>query len=196
MKQVKLQRLLSTRRMITLLLQEQDILISLKDEQIEAIKELEHLEEIIFFFDGDDARVYAVKKYAEQLHQLCPELTITTVNIPEEEDINSIFLKYGKDVLLQLIGERTALYGKTIEKTAPLIQAPQEVKSSFDGSNPKAVMYQNEHLHITVLGGIKVTGLDQMKVTLKVQLKNSNYQHLRCTTGNTKKSSYRSLMSN
>lgn len=151
----------------------------LKDEQIEAIKELQHLEEIIFFFDGDDAGVYAVKKYAEQIHQLRPTLTISIVNTPEEEDINSIFLKYGKDVLIQLIGERTALYGKSTEQTSLPAETPQETKSGFDGSNPEALVYQNEHLHITVLGGIKVTGLDRMKVTLKIQLKNSHYQPLR-----------------
>lgn len=151
-----------------------------KDEHIEAIKELEHLEEIIFFFDGDDAGAFAVKKYAEQLHQLRPELTISTVNTPEEEDINSLYLKYSKETILTLINERSVLYGKEPEaKTGLFTGVPQGTKAGFDGSNPEALLYQNEHLHITVLGGIKITGLDRMKVTLKIQLKNSHYTPLR-----------------
>ncbi|MEB0263438.1 MULTISPECIES: hypothetical protein [unclassified Mucilaginibacter] len=34
--------------------------------------------------------------------------------------------------------------------------------------NPELLLYLNDKLHITVLGGIKLTGFDRLKVTLKV----------------------------
>jgi hypothetical protein len=34
--------------------------------------------------------------------------------------------------------------------------------------NPELLLYLDGKLHITVLGGIKVTGFDRLKVTLKV----------------------------
>ncbi len=173
----------------------------LKDEHIEAIKEwaadpsltgrVREGLEIIFFFDGDDAGIFAVKKYAEQLNQLfnsLPEgegmggaITISTVSTPEAEDINSLYLKYPKETILTLIGERTVLHGEAAPCRSPEGGELQEVKSQvgFSAENPEALTYQNDHLHITVLGGIKVTGLDRMKVTLKIQAKNSHYTPLR-----------------
>ncbi|MFD0766136.1 hypothetical protein ACFQZI_14830 [Mucilaginibacter lutimaris] len=34
--------------------------------------------------------------------------------------------------------------------------------------NPELLLYMNCKLHITVLGGIKLTGFDRLKVTLKL----------------------------
>jgi len=47
-----------------------------------------------------------------------------------------------------------------------------EKNSSIDNSNQ--LSYQNELLTITVLGGIKLEGLDRMRVTLKVELNQSS----------------------
>lgn len=41
-------------------------------------------------------------------------------------------------------------------------------------SNPESLEYTNELLKQTVLGGIKLEGLDRMRVTLKVELKDSS----------------------
>ncbi|MBK9568408.1 MAG: hypothetical protein IPO37_25595 [Saprospiraceae bacterium] len=37
--------------------------------------------------------------------------------------------------------------------------------------NPELLIYETEKLNITILGGIKITGLDRMRVTLKIELK-------------------------
>ena len=37
-------------------------------------------------------------------------------------------------------------------------------------SNPDQLIYENDILQLTVLGGIKLEGLDRMRVTIKVQL--------------------------
>jgi hypothetical protein len=46
-------------------------------------------------------------------------------------------------------------------------------------TNPESLIYENELLKLTVLGGIKLEGLDRMRVTLKVALKNSSVPPVR-----------------
>ena len=151
----------------------------LTQEHTEAIQELEQLEEIIFFFDGDDAGRKAVIKYAEELHFLLPNVTISHVNTPEEEDINSLYTTYDENCLITLINERKTSYIPTTEtsiSTAPVeeLNAPE-----LDTSNHEALTYETTALYITILGGIKISGLERMKVTLKIQVKTSHYIPLR-----------------
>jgi transcription initiation factor IIE alpha subunit len=46
-------------------------------------------------------------------------------------------------------------------------------------TNPESLIYENELLKLTVLGGIKLEGLDRMRVTLKIELKNSSVPPVR-----------------
>lgn len=46
-------------------------------------------------------------------------------------------------------------------------------------SNPESLIYQNELLKLTVLGGIKLDGLDRMRVTIKIELKESSVPPVR-----------------
>jgi transcription initiation factor IIE alpha subunit len=41
----------------------------------------------------------------------------------------------------------------------------------FNTTNPESLIYQNEMLKLTVLGGIKLDGLDRMRSTLKIELR-------------------------
>jgi hypothetical protein len=43
----------------------------------------------------------------------------------------------------------------------------------FNTTNPESLIYQNEILKLTVLGGIKLEGLDRMRATLKIELTGS-----------------------
>lgn len=45
--------------------------------------------------------------------------------------------------------------------------------NNFKSDNPDQLIYDNEELELTILGGIRLEGLDRMRVTVKVQLKNS-----------------------
>ncbi|MFY0602203.1 MAG: hypothetical protein JXR03_21180, partial [Cyclobacteriaceae bacterium] len=45
--------------------------------------------------------------------------------------------------------------------------------------NPESLIYQNELLKLTVLGGIKLEGLDRMRATLKVELKQTSLPPVR-----------------
>ena len=49
----------------------------------------------------------------------------------------------------------------------------------FNTANPEQLIYQNEMLKLTTLGGIKLDGLDRMRVTIKMELKNSARPPLR-----------------
>jgi hypothetical protein len=49
----------------------------------------------------------------------------------------------------------------------------------FNITNPESLIYQNEILCLTVLGGIKLDGLDRMRATLKIELKNSSVPPVR-----------------
>ena len=49
----------------------------------------------------------------------------------------------------------------------------------FNYSNPESLIYQNDLLKLTVLGGIKLEGLDRMRSTLKIELKESSVPPVR-----------------
>ena len=49
----------------------------------------------------------------------------------------------------------------------------------FNIANPESLIYQNEILQLTVLGGIKLDGLDRMRATLKIELKNTSIPPVR-----------------
>ena len=52
-------------------------------------------------------------------------------------------------------------------------------KKKLNCANPESLIYENELLKLTVLGGIKLEGLDRMRATLKVELKNSSVPPVR-----------------
>ena len=55
----------------------------LKDEHRQALKDCPNLQEIIFFFDGDKAGSEGVDKYAKELRDLLPNITISQVDTPK-----------------------------------------------------------------------------------------------------------------
>lgn len=78
----------------------------LTEEHIKAIQELKELEEIIFFFDGDNAGREAVNKYAPALKNELPKITITNIEPPEGEDINSLLVAHTPEILPHLLQSR------------------------------------------------------------------------------------------
>ena len=63
-----------------------------RTQRREPLKEL-HLEEIILFYDGDNAGKEAIKHHCEILHQLRPGLKLSYIETPENEDINSLWTR-------------------------------------------------------------------------------------------------------
>lgn len=80
------------------------------NEHEQAIKELKQLEEIIIFFDGDEAGKEGAKKIATKLHELRKDIAISEVNTPEGEDINSLAQAHEKEIFTHLIEKRTVIF--------------------------------------------------------------------------------------
>lgn len=53
--------------------------------------------------------------------------------------------------------------------------AVKELK--IDASNPEAITYITDELGYTILGGIRLEGLDRLRVTIKIEVINRKFQH-------------------
>jgi predicted transcriptional regulator len=52
-----------------------------------------------------------------------------------------------------------------------------EQKVKINTTNPESITYQTEELSFTILGGIKLEGLDRLRVTLKIEVANRKFKH-------------------
>ena len=78
----------------------------LTDEHQLAIKELKALEEIILFLNGDEAGKKAVEKYGLMLKTEYPNVKISNVEVPENEDVNSLLQGHSSEILTHLLDSR------------------------------------------------------------------------------------------
>lgn len=53
-----------------------------------------------------------------------------------------------------------------------------EQKPSINTGNPEAITYHTEELGFTILGGIRIDGLDRLRVTLKIEVVNRKFKHM------------------
>ena len=96
----------------------------------EAIQRIDHLEEIIFALDGDAAGRAATKEHQATLKKLLPQIKITTLDLPEGEDINSLAVAH-KDVkalLNHLFSKRTEV-GKEVVPKKEMITKTLELEA-------------------------------------------------------------------
>jgi DNA primase len=146
----------------------------LTEEHTKAILELPQLAEIILMLNADEAGETATGKHAHTLHAMLPHIHITHTSLPAGEDVNSMLCSHDDaKVLIDLIEHRTD-FSFSIEKeklqSSEIITAPAQ-HSKLDARNNELLIYDNCELYFEILGGIKITGLDKMKVTLKVKHK-------------------------
>lgn len=159
----------------------------LTDEHLAAIRQLPELKEIVLFLDGDEAGRKATEKHFETLHNLFPETSISYVETPEGEDINSLYVKYDKDAILQLIDERVFLFSiekqpESIEKEKPrLPEQPAASQSRLNITNPEYITFEAYGLLFVLLGGLNLHQLDRMRVTLKISVLEAPVQSIRHT---------------
>ena len=162
----------------------------LTTEHKESIKELHKLEEIIFFLDGDHPGRGANKKHAQTLREMLPHVKLSVVETPDGEDINSMYVTYEKEAILQLLDERKEMkaplnlpqgetLGQGTTEDAEVLgsAAPSpwgKAGMGLSTSNPEFISFTTEELQIILLGGINLQQLDRLRVTLKVSLRESN----------------------
>lgn len=142
----------------------------LTEEHQAAIAALPEVEEIILMLDADKAGEAATNKHAHTLHALLPHVRITHTSLPAGEDVNSVLCTHDDAGVLQNIIEQRKEFFFSIEKEKPqsIITASA---SKLNTTNPELLIYDASELYFEILGGIKITGLDRMKVTLKVRHK-------------------------
>jgi DNA primase len=166
----------------------------LKEQHIEAISTLPNLKEIIFAFDGDESAKKSIygytkengewkKGYGEILQELLPEVKISTINLPEGEDINTLAQSHEEDIFIHLLDNRTSVLlnqskegdkSLLIEGNAVpiLLEEATEVKPTeapqLNTRNPFKITYKTDTATYYVQGGVS-KNLDSMKITLVVE---------------------------
>ena len=154
----------------------------LTDEHIKAITELPQLEEIILMLNADEPGEAATHKHAHTLHNLHPHLRITHTSLPAGEDVNSVLCTHDDAGVLQSIIDERKNFSFSIEKEKQSSSGITPASlTKLNTSNQELLIYDNCQLRIEVWGGIKITGLDRMKVTLKVQHKEKQLLPIRDT---------------
>jgi DNA primase len=160
----------------------------LGEEHKAAIKELQQIQEVTLFYDGDEPGREAIKKHAEILHQLKPGIKISYIDTPENEDINSLAIGHEPEIFPHLIENRKPFLF-SIEKTA---ESPVEKEkptntqsaintnpSFLDTTNPEQIIYESETLKATIWGGIEKENLSRLKVSLHIKNKADKYKSFR-----------------
>ncbi len=135
------------------------------NEHSKVLSQLKQLKEVVFFLDGDDAGRKAISKYSKEIHNLRPEITISKVQTPENEDPNSLIQGHEEGILDHLINNRSAIYNKRVNKVGTEI-----VKTGkLDTQNSNYLYYKDDNVHITIFGGITMFPIDRLKITFLLQ---------------------------
>jgi len=178
-------------------------------EHIEAILQHTELQEVIFFFDGDQAGLEGVDKHSKQLAGLIPKafgssLIISKVETPEGEDINSLHIGHEVEVFHHLIENRTVLHlaekqhfmpkgdlpkggffsssednGEAAKEISRRLDSKEHIQGSLDVSSPEHIIYNTDAIRIHVWGGIESSNLARLKVSLHVEIRDGSYRNFR-----------------
>ncbi len=152
----------------------------LTGEHLQAISELQNLEEIIFFFDGDKAGEEAIKKYHQEFLNELQSVKLSVVETPEGQDVNSLLQGHEPEIFTHLLENRKEFFLSieplSIEKentTEPgsETQVPEEpvrTTGKLNIKNPEFITFTTDELQIVILGGINLQQLDRLRVTLKI----------------------------
>jgi DNA primase len=165
----------------------------LTEEHIKAIKELKQLNEIIFFLNGDEPGVKAVQKHAQLLQTEMPGIKITNVEVPQNEDVNSLLDSHSEEVLIHLINSRKEVNflfsseektlfsneNKKVEEAETYVNTATSAETTNQTYQEKIpvgsintrdihnIYYKGSAADIYVKGGVR-SNLDSMKVSVQI----------------------------
>jgi DNA primase len=134
------------------------------------LKSLPNLQEIIFFLDGDEAGKQAVAKHSEAIKELLPNIKLSKVETPNDEDINSLTISHEPEILNYLIENRTILFS-SLEEEKPIETVavpPLGVRGLLDTKNEDYLAFEFENLLMSIIGGVSLFPLDKLKITLGI----------------------------
>jgi len=164
-------------------------------EHQQAIKELAELEEIILFLNGDEAGKKAVEKYGSMLKSEYSNIKVSQVEVPENEDVNSLLQGHSPEILIHLLTSRKAyefifsnenpnekeeqypnpeLFIPTQEdlkraakKLVEESQRNQPKQVDLDTNNPHNLKYKGKEAKYQIKG-FKINQMDSLKITLQI----------------------------
>jgi len=142
------------------------------DEHREAVKQLKELSEIIFAFDNDEAGNTAAKKYAQELKTQYPHITITTLTLPENEDINSTTQSHSLEIFTHLLEQREEIIfsiekNSSTEKEKSSQQILNLQQGGLNAENPNNILYKGKAANYYIKGGLR-GHLDSLKVSIQI----------------------------
>ncbi len=145
-------------------------------EHEQALQTLQALEEITICFDGDASG----KQGAEKLKHRLTSLTKAKVNIldiPDTEDVNSLLQGHGAEIFEHLLTQKNKpafIFSEEKSSKENQEQIPTS-HNALNTDNAELLTYKTETLFLTLLGGIKLIGLDKLRVTIKVEHKTQRH---------------------
>ena len=162
-------------------------------EHTEAVSRLKQLDEIIFFLNGDPPGIKAVEKYAPLLKGMLQNastersrsIKITSVEVPDNEDVNSLLQSHSPEVLNHLIDTRKehelifSIENKEAVRSEEVeIPQIQEVKTTqptkqakgLDTTNPYNLKYSSSIASYQIKG-FRMSQPDSLKITLNIATK-------------------------
>lgn len=146
----------------------------------QAIQSLKQLEEVIFFFDGDEAGREGVKRVSEKLHALKPEIKLSQADTPEGEDVNSLLQSHEASILKHLIENRKPFRQESLQSFSASGQtrssnegenetkATSPVHSQLNVSNPHKIVYKTVTANYYVKGGLR-NEADSLRISLDIE---------------------------
>ncbi|PWH86238.1 CHC2 zinc finger domain-containing protein [Brumimicrobium oceani] len=150
-------------------------------EHIHAIQQIESLEELILFFDGDPSGKEANLKHAKYLKSLFSETTIRIVQTPEGTDINELSGSHDKGIFSDLINKAESFFfsvdpdtsGDTLSKEQETVEnkkLPESTQNTYklDTNHKYNLKYQTDTAKYEIKGGIAKNGLDRLVISLHI----------------------------
>ena len=135
-------------------------------EHEQVIKDLKHLEEVIIFFDGDEAGREGVKKVAAKLQEIRKEITISQVNTPDGEDVNSLGQSHEKEIFLHLLQSRSLLFSienKPVDKPTPSTKSTYNLEIF-----PHRFLYRTATANYHIKGDLQ-DNFESLRVSLDIE---------------------------
>lgn len=148
----------------------------LTEEHTEAIKDLQQLEEIVFFLNGDAPGKEAVKKYASLFGDLLSGIKLSNAEPPENEDVNSLLQGHESNVLDYYLRERQLLtfsneispHEKEKQQEPSETKPDQKPTEALITKNPHHIIYKGQTANY-IVKGLQKSQLDSLKVTLFIE---------------------------
>ena len=90
---------------------------------------------------------------------------ISKVPVPKGEDINSLIQSHEPGILQELLSKRVVL--TKVKPDLPIEK--RKPKGKLDTSNPSLLSYEIPPLLFSLIGGVSMTSIERLRVTLKVE---------------------------